>query len=180
MGRRESGESGHGTRLGDAPLCRDPDYSEQFSVPTKVAEAALPTTQERMLTRHSSEAVQEAQQVVSRLHQAVTNQDVETALSCYGETYFRVERRAKGWKAGPFQTRDDLRQWFPCTRAYTNTIEFLQTDITKNSAVVVTQETGSFTAGDGTHSWEDRTNLWCLANIEGAWKIIGSVHRVSD
>ena len=130
--------------------------------------------------------VQEIQQVVSRYHQAITDKDVETAIGCLGETYFRFGRGGEGaaddptrWGWPGFGTREDMGQWFSGGGTYTNTIEFLNTDVRKNAALVVTQETGSSSGGDGASSWEGVTNVWCMAHIDDSWRIVGSVHHVA-
>ena len=127
------------------------------------------------------------QRVVSRYHQAVTDKDVEAALRCLGESHFLLGLGAGStsdptlWRAGPFRTRDDMRKWLSEISAYNVTLEFLHTDVRENEAVVVAKETGSGTGADGsTHSWEGVTNLWCLAEIEGDWRIIGSMHHIGE
>lgn len=128
---------------------------------------------------------QEVQQVVSRYHQAVTDADAEAALACLGDTYFRFGRRSEGsaddptrWGGAGFGTHEELRQWLSGGGTYTNTIEFLHTDVQEKAAVVVTKETGSGSSGDQSGSWKGVTNLWCVAQIEGAWRIVGSAHHI--
>ena len=132
------------------------------------------------------EDVQEIQQVVSRYHQALTDADAEASLQCLGDTYFRFGRRIEGsaddltrWGAAGFGTREDMRQWLSGGGTYTNTIEFLHTDVQENAAVVVTKETGSSSSGERSFSWEGVTNLWCVAQVEGTWRIVGSAHHIA-
>ena len=134
-----------------------------------------------------ADEVQEVQQVVSRYHQAITDADAEAALECLGDTYFRFGRSSEGraddptrWGGAGFRTREDMRQWFSGGRTYTNTIEFLHTDVQEKAVVVVTKETGSGSSGEGSSSWEGVTNLWCVAQIEGAWRIVGSAHHIAE
>lgn len=130
------------------------------------------------------------QQVISRYHQAITDKDLKTMLSCVGPTYFRAGRMAKGsasdptsWVAGDFTTPESLRksmvEFFRSKSTYANTIEFLHTNIGKTAALVVARETGSFTTPKGqTSSWKGIINLWCMAKVRGRWKIVASLHQV--
>ena len=118
---------------------------------------------------------QAIQQVISRYHQAITDQDADAAINCIGTTYLRFGKMEDQWRAGfnnHGEWADQFRSGLPSD--YTNSIEFMNTNVEENTAVVVTKETGSGGAG----SWEDVTNLWFLAQQEGEWKIVGSGHFI--
>lgn len=135
---------------------------------------------------------QEVQQVISRYHQAITDRDVEMALSCLADTYVQLGRTQgppgdpTRWRTGALRTPAERRKQFsevissPLS-SYENTLDFQHAYINENAAVVVARETGSSTNEKGEkHSWEGITNLWCLARIGGAWKITSSIHYLSD
>ena len=69
----------------------------------------------RILRYHfSASDVHGAQAVVARLHLTVSEGDIDTAVSCYAESYFRIIRPPgtaagdpTGWSAGPMSTRDE-------------------------------------------------------------------------
>ena len=143
---------------------------------------------------HSSELQPEvyaAQRLIARVHQAYTDGDLEAALSCYGDNYLRVFR-GEGevgdptrWGAGGFETKASLRAWLAegfalDNYSYAVDFEFLHTNVQGTSAVVLTIETGSSTAGEQSNTWEDVTNLWSLAKIDGGWRIVGSMHGVGE
>ena len=147
---------------------------------------------------HVSELLPEvhaAQRAVSRAHQAYTDGDIEEALSCYGVTYMTVggqDETSAGdptrWNAGWFiPNKDAMRKtllpFFSADNfSYTCSVEFLHTHISDDgaTAVVVTKESGSWTAGEQSNSWEDITNLWSLAKQGVGWRIVGSVHQLGD
>jgi uncharacterized protein (TIGR02246 family) len=143
---------------------------------------------------HASELLPEvyaAQRLIARAHQAYTDGDLEAALSCYGDNYLRVFR-GEGevgdptrWFAGGFATKASLRALLAEDFALDNfsyavDFEFLHTNAQGTSAVVLTIETGSSTVGERSNTWEDVTNLWSLAKIDGGWRIVGSVHHVGE
>ena len=134
----------------------------------------------------SASDVHAVQAVVARLHRAVSEGDVDTAVSCYAESYFRISRPPgatagdpTGWTAGPVNSRDEIRQALSGLSTYVNDVEFLHTNLNGNAAVVVTKETGSASQPDGNSgSWEDITNLWYLTKGPDGWQLTSSVHHV--
>jgi ketosteroid isomerase-like protein len=125
------------------------------------------------------------QQVISRYHQAITDKDLKTTLSCIGPTYFQGFRMPKGgndptaWAAGTFTTLEEVRKRIAKAfkspdSTYINQIEFLHTSVSENAALVVTKETGKGQIG----SWKGVINLWCMAKVRGRWKIVGSLHHI--
>ena len=132
-----------------------------------------------------------AQRLIARVHQAFTDGDARAALSCYGDNYLRVFREEgevgdpTRWGAGGFQTKGDMRAWIAeyfaiDNYSYAVDFEFLHTNVQGKSAVVLTKETGSTTGGEQSGAWEDVTNLWSLAKIDGEWRIVGSMHGVGE
>ena len=119
--------------------------------------------------------IKDIQQVVSRYHQAITDKDLKTALSCLDQTYL------SGGFTTPEAMHKAMAKGFSSPKtAYANTIEFLHTGVGENAAVVVTKETGSSTWLKGqTGSWKGITNLWCLAKVRGRWKITHSLHNLA-
>lgn len=134
--------------------------------------------------------VHAAQRLISRVHQAFRDGDLEAALGCYGESYINTTGKVESssddptrWNAGFFTSRDDWRRvasefFAPDNYAYTVDVEFLHTDVSETAAVVVTKETGSWTSGEGSNSWEEATNLWLLAKTPGGWEIVASMHHL--
>ena len=130
-----------------------------------------------------ADETQAVQQVISRYHQAITDKDADTALNCIGETYLQFRKRGDRWE-GNFHgssgstDADEFRSMITSDdHTYTNSTEFIDTNIAnKNTAVVVTKETGSETGS----AWEGVTNLWFLAHQGGEWKIVGSGHAMPE
>ena len=128
-----------------------------------------------------ADETQAVQQVISRYHQAMTDKDADAALNCIGETYLQFRKREDRWE-GNFHSSseptDEVRSMISSDdHTYTNSIEFLDTNIAnKSTAVVVTKETGSETGS----AWEGVTNLWFVANQGGEWKIVGSGHFMPE
>ena len=123
---------------------------------------------------------QAVQQVISNYHQAITDKDADAALNCMGETYLQFGKMEDRW-GGRFrnssETADRFRSGLSSSDdSYTNSIEFIDTNIDEGTAAVVTKETGS----SGANSWEGVTNLWFVANQGGQWKIVGSGHFMPE
>ena len=138
-----------------------------------------------------ADASQEVQQVIRRYHQAISDDDTTAALDCLGDSHLTVCLEAGSttdptvWQAGGYRTREDMRRLYAASAdaedsVYTTAIDFLHTHLRGNSAVVVTRETGSSMFGGKKQVWEDVLNLWCLAQIEGRWRIVGSMHHIGD
>ncbi len=132
--------------------------------------------------------IQGVQQLVSRYHQAWTDRELDTALSCIGDSYVRAIRGMEDtghpttWNGG-YGARDQMRTWMETgfndpEFSYSNDIEFLHTDINEQSGVVLTRETGSQANSRGSNEWNGMKNLWWVANIDGEWKIVGSLHNI--
>ena len=132
--------------------------------------------------------IQGVQQLVSRYHQAWTDRELDTALSCIGDSYVRAIRGMEDtghpttWNGG-YGARDQMRTWMEAgfndpEFSYSNDIEFLHTDINEQSGVVLTRETGSQANSRGSNEWNGMKNLWWVANIDGEWKIVGSLHNI--
>ncbi|MBI2502986.1 MAG: nuclear transport factor 2 family protein [Candidatus Latescibacteria bacterium] len=139
---------------------------------------------------HTSELkpdVQGTQELISRYHKAIVDRDLKTARACLGSEYTRAFRQAgvpddpKRW-AGGYSKAEDIDEWLgnftTAEVTYENAIEFLHASLTEESGVVVTRETGSFTSPEQSGSWEGVINLWWVARMDGAWKIVGSVHNL--
>ena len=43
---------------------------------------------------------------------------------------------------------------------------------------MLTRETGSQANSRGSNEWNGMKNLWWVANIDGEWKIVGSLHNI--
>ena len=61
---------------------------------------------------------------------------------------------------------------------YTNSLEFLHTNVDEESGSVVTRETGGWSSAERSGGWEGITNLWWVVKVEGEWKIAGSLHHI--
>ena len=83
---------------------------------------------------------QAVQQVISHYNQAITNRDLENAVKCFGEGYFAISlgkgstHKPSRWRAGSFRTHVEMHTFLSnafsvANGAYTNTIEFLHTDV---------------------------------------------------
>ncbi|MBI2505209.1 MAG: nuclear transport factor 2 family protein [Candidatus Latescibacteria bacterium] len=136
--------------------------------------------------KEEAKRVQSVQHVISRYHRAIEKKDADAALGCLSRNYFQAGRRdgAAGdptrWVVGSQPPKAFFRKWVS-QGSYACAIEFLHTHINENVAVVVTRETGSSTSSEGkTHSWKGVSNLWFLAKAKGEWKIVNSVHYISD
>jgi hypothetical protein len=97
-----------------------------------------------------------------------------------GETYLQFGKQEGRW-GGRFRsssaTAEQFRSWVSSDdNSYTNSIEFIDTNIDEGTAAVVTKETGS----QGVTPWEGVTNLWLVANQGGEWKIVGSRHFMPE
>jgi len=126
-----------------------------------------------------ADETQAVQQVISRYHQAIADKDADAALNCFGETYLQFGKREDRWGGnfhGSSESTDALRSYISSVRTYTNSVEFIDTNINENTAVVVTKETGA----EGGDPWEGVTNLWFVANQGGEWKIVGSGHFMPE
>ena len=129
--------------------------------------------------------VQEIQQVILRLHQAHSDKDTKTALACYRDGYFLIDGSLDDptqWKPWGYFTLEKgekvLSERFAHPEySYACTVAFLHTDVREDLAVVSAQEKGTSKGEQGTHSWDTNT-IWCLAKIDGEWKIASSIHRV--
>ena len=120
------------------------------------------------------------------------NEELERAISFFGDSYFVIGKGEKSstdstyiWKPFGYFTKNQLLKNFAESRSsgnatYTNDQEFLYSSIMQNLAIVITRETGSFSTSQGSNSWFGRTNLWCLANIDGEWKIIGVLQDIEE
>lgn len=139
---------------------------------------------------HTSELkpdVQGAQELISRYHKAIADRDLKTARACLGDSYVRAFRQAgvpddpKRWTGG-YGKAADIDEWLgtftPAEVKYENAIEFLHADLTEESGVVVTRETGSFTSPQQSGSWEGVVNMWWVTRIGEDWKIVGSIHHL--
>lgn len=128
---------------------------------------------------------QAVQRVISRYHRATEKKDADTALGCLGRNYFRAGRGSGAandptrWGVGSQPPKAIFRKWIS-QGSYSCAIEFLHTHIDENVAVVVTRETGSSTSEGKTHSWKGVSNLWFLSKTKGEWKIVSSIHYISD
>ena len=134
---------------------------------------------------------QAVEQVLLRYHQAIADNDMESAHGCLGEGHFSMEvghghtSDPSLWRASGFRTREDLLRLYlsydaPVESSYENHLDFIHTHINSNAAVVIVRETGSSTVGDHTYSWTGVTNLWCLAKIGEHWRIVGSMHHLGE
>ena len=72
-------------------------------------------------------------------------------------------------------------------KSYEVKFESLHTDIwqspdgTKRTAIMVVKETGKSVLKDGKmHEWNGVVNLWSVAEIDGIWKITGSMHHIGE
>jgi ketosteroid isomerase-like protein len=141
---------------------------------------------------HTSELkpdVAGAQEVISRYHQAFMDGDGAAARACLADSYARTINQ-EGLKGDPSRWVGEvadagmLDEWIPMFSSsevtYDNSIRFVHTDVSEQSGVVVTRETGSSATPDGGGSWEDVANLWLVVHVDGEWKIAASVHNVME
>lgn len=124
---------------------------------------------------------QTIQALISRYHQALTDRDWDTAHACFDQSRFRLVGNGSdaptAWRVVGFFTEEDIRAWerdLPETFVYQNHIEYVHVDVRNNLGMAVTRETGHSQPGT---AWENKTNIWFAAKVDGVWKILGSLHR---
>ena len=133
--------------------------------------------------------IEQVHACIDGMFNAQINGDVDGALSFMADSHCIWNVRAGDlsdptiWKAGGYATRIELKEWLSNNQSYKCQYKYLHTDLHKSgrTAIVVIEETGKAVSHDGrTHEWTEVVNLWSLAEIDGTWKVTGSMHHIGD
>ena len=124
-----------------------------------------------------------AQDVIRRFHQAHADHDADALRACHADSYFRWlgagSTDPSDWIPGAYCTRDYMMEWGKNEEVNTSTYEydirFASTRANDELAIVVTEETGSWTKADGTSlgRWEKAQTVWFVADTAEGWRIVG-------
>ena len=138
-------------------------------------------------------AEEEVHACVQGMFDALMHLDADRAMSYMADTHCIWNVRAGDlsdptiWKAGPFAQRFEMPDYVAKHKSYEVKFESLHTDIwqspdgTKRTAIMVVKETGKSVLKDGkTHEWNGVVNLWSVVEIDGIWKITGSMHHIGE
>ena len=130
---------------------------------------------------------------IQGMFDALSNLDIDNAVSFLADTHCVWNVRAGDlsdptiWKAGHYGQRADFKDFMAKHKSWKVRFKHLHTDIwedpegSKRTAVVVLEESGNAVFNDGhTHEWNEVRNLWALAEINGTWKITGSMHHIGE
>ena len=137
--------------------------------------------------------IEQVHACIEGMFNAQINRDVDGAMSFMADSHCIWNVRAGDlsdptiWKAGPFVSRIELKEWMAKQQSYEVKYKYLHTDIweapdkSRRTAIAVVEETGKAVFNDGNiREWKEVVNLWALAEIDDTWKITGSMHHIGE
>ena len=137
--------------------------------------------------------IEQVHACIDGMFNAQINGDVDGALSFMADSHCIWNVRAGDlsdptiWKAGGYATRIELKEWLSKQQSYNVQYKYLHTDIweapdkSRRTAIAVVEETGKAVFHDGNiREWTEVVNLWSVAEIDGTWKVTGSMHHVGE
>ena len=119
-------------------------------------------------------------QVILDFHEGLKN-NTHANAKIFDEMMIRVLKNPETGEWGGFWYRDAIHTNLGQDRSgidYESNVEFIQTKVEGNNAIVQVRETGhhrNLETGEG-GSWTDVPNIWLLhKNTAGNWKIVGAL-----
>jgi len=127
--------------------------------------------------QESAEDTSAIHAVVRSYYDGLSEKNVDKVLATVREDFFMFNGNFSGepenWQAHLYLRGKDLTDWVPMfveqAGPHENQIEFLNSHIRANAAVVVTSETGR----NKFRSWENEKVTWLLGKGSSKWKLIG-------